>query len=203
MYAGVLAPAVQAASLACKHEFSVARDANWERHARLLSLLAACKALASRPGFWGRWGRIHWGQASKGRARHQDGRPAGERGPSRGLCGFMLSENLNLSRPKRGLRRARESSELRREGFWCGQWQQSAPRLSRAADRPRGDSWRQASGDYGCAATTCHRNFTGSRQTARHVNSEHRPRSSSTKKVSGAARASPSTPNAQTTCASQ
>ena len=28
---------------------------------------------------------------------------------------------LNPSRPKRGSRRPRESSELRREGFWCGQ----------------------------------------------------------------------------------
>ena len=80
-----------------------------------------------------------------------------------------------LSRPKRGsLRRPRESSDLRHEGSWLGQWQQSGARLSRAAARQLGDVWRHDSGEYGCATTTCHRNFTGSRQTARHVNSEHK-----------------------------
>ena len=66
-----------------------------------------------------------------------------------------------LSRPKRGsLRRPRESSDLRHEGSWLGQWQQSGARLSRAAARQLGDVWRHDSGEYGCATTTCHRNFT-------------------------------------------
>ena len=64
-----------------------------------------------------------------------------------------LASDLNPSRPKRRLRRAGESSGLCSEGYWRGQWQQSA-RGSRAAVRPQGDVWRHDSEAHGCSTTS-------------------------------------------------
>ena len=114
----------------------------------------------------------------------------------------ILARHLNLGRPKRGLRRARESSELRRDSFWRGRCIRVCARL------PRGHPPRATAGGTRPETTgATQRSHTATSQAAGKPpdtsTRNTRPRSSSTKKVSGAARASPSTPTCKRTVASQ
>ena len=158
MYAGVLAPAVQAA------------------FAGLLNTTI-------------RWPVMQFGSATL------------DCSPSLAACKPL---EINLSRPKRAsLRRPRESSELRREGFWRRQWQSSA---SRSPARPP-DHGVMSGGTRPETTGALQRHATATSQAAGKPpdtsTRNTRPRSSSTKKVSGAARASPSTPTCKRTVASQ
>ena len=87
--------------------------------------------------------------------------------PLTGASVLHSPSDLNPSRSKRGLRRLTESSDLRREGSWRGQWQQSArgspARLPDQGVMPGGTR----PSPTGLFATSRHGNFTGSRQTAR------------------------------------
>ena len=86
------------------------------------------------------------------------------------------------------MRRARESSELRREGSWRGQWQRGSPARHAAPPDAWGDSWLHASELHGPFATSWHGNFTSSRQTARVlvIHSEHLDFLSSSTKLKAA-----------------
>ena len=74
---------------------------------------------------------------------------------------------LNPSRPKRGSRCPRESSELRRQGSWLG----NGNRVRRGSPARLPDHGVMSGGTHpeatGLFATSWHGNFTSSRQTAR------------------------------------
>ena len=109
---------------------------------------------------------------------------------------------INLSRPKRAsLRRPRESSELRREGFWCGQWQRGSP--ARRAPDAWGDGWLHASELHGLFATSWHGNFTRSSKLPEPCHSEHRGWRSSTKSLTTLQYATRIALARKPTCASQ